>query len=438
MILKELGLISMGHCWRGVLSMPSMSLERIDNDASDWGRESSRWLGRFAIEAVIRRGRGFHLYSCRDETGHACVVVVGAPRAEPLEVQKCLGRMAEAHRLLRHSHIPNVRQCHATSDGTAYLVFDCDAVMDMEAVMGGGLLNKVEYGHAIAFCLVVVSALSVAHAVTDPTTGGPLCRGSLAPANILVSATGKLWLLGFGHDPTTTDERGELVVDPHSVFLAPEVAAGGAPTPASDVYALAAFLRSFIGFAKLPDALVEAFSGGAGAEEIMAFVQKENEQIFAAPPRERLATLAEQIDLYAALWARLGIVSDPQGLAAFLMAAQRPSPSHPRVAPTLTVAADGSWFVPPTFPGARIPPRLRGLLCGLVSKRETAPGGHMDLEQLVAAGWPGEKIIPEAARNRGSSRRMARFPCFGRILINDSKRTSRLSEIQSAPQISAC
>jgi hypothetical protein len=362
--------------------------------------EPIRWLGRFIPQGIIRRGNGFHLHACRDEDGSPCVVIVGAPRADTVLAQKALARLAEAHRLIVHPTIPRVRQCETTEDGTAYLVLDCDAIMDMETALGSGLVNKVEYGHAIAFIFFIANALAAAHAVIDPTTGRPFCKGMLAPANVLVGPSGNLWLIGFGHDVTTTDEHGRLAADLHGVFLAPEVAAGGDPTPSSDVFTLSTFLRAFIGFTKLPDALLQAFNGIDSAPEVMALVQAENEQILAAAPHARLASVQEQVRLYTLLWEQLGVASDPEGMAASFVAVQRAGPSHPSAALALTVALDAAWFVPPMLPGARVPPRLRGLLQCLVLKRETSQGAFVDIGSLTEAGWPGERILPEAAKNR--------------------------------------
>ena len=71
----------------------------------------------------------------------------------------------------------------------------------------------------------------------------------------------------------------------------------------------------------------------------------------------------------------------------------------PSVAP-LRLSAHGA--VPPDGPAIDLErrPTLRRVLDGLVLRRRTAPGQPMDLEALLAAGWPGERVQPQAAANR--------------------------------------
>jgi hypothetical protein len=40
------------------------------------------------------------------------------------------------------------------------------------------------------------------------------------------------------------------------------------------------------------------------------------------------------------------------------------------------------------------------LLLRLIERRRTAPGRGLSLAELQEAGWPGERILPQAASNR--------------------------------------
>ncbi len=67
----------------------------------------------------------------------------------------------------------------------------------------------------------------------------------------------------------------------------------------------------------------------------------------------------------------------------------------------LRIAADGAWFE--GYKGkvdltTRI--SLRRILVALAKASETAPGSLMTAPELIAAGWPGERILPSAARGR--------------------------------------
>ena len=71
-------------------------------------------------------------------------------------------------------------------------------------------------------------------------------------------------------------------------------------------------------------------------------------------------------------------------------------------APRLTVDEEGRWFEPPR--GARIAchrrPIMRRMLVALVQKRIREPGRALGMAELLDAGWPGERILPNAAKRR--------------------------------------
>jgi hypothetical protein len=66
------------------------------------------------------------------------------------------------------------------------------------------------------------------------------------------------------------------------------------------------------------------------------------------------------------------------------------------------VDAEGEWFESPS--GERVDcshrPVLSRLLAHLVRERFASPGRAVRSAELVASGWPGERILPSAARNR--------------------------------------
>ncbi|MBI1945789.1 MAG: AAA family ATPase [Deltaproteobacteria bacterium] len=78
---------------------------------------------------------------------------------------------------------------------------------------------------------------------------------------------------------------------------------------------------------------------------------------------------------------------------------QVPSLSAPN---TLAVGADASFFITPAGSRADLSRQRapRRLLARLLEQRVAAPGEPLTVEALVAAGWPGERIIPRAAANR--------------------------------------
>lgn len=75
----------------------------------------------------------------------------------------------------------------------------------------------------------------------------------------------------------------------------------------------------------------------------------------------------------------------------------------PEAAPdVLHVGPGATWFQPPGAERQDIGRRrsLRALLDALVRQRQTAPDSPLSVDELLAAGWPGEKVLPFAGRNR--------------------------------------
>ncbi|MCB9764759.1 MAG: tetratricopeptide repeat protein [Alphaproteobacteria bacterium] len=66
------------------------------------------------------------------------------------------------------------------------------------------------------------------------------------------------------------------------------------------------------------------------------------------------------------------------------------------------VAADGAWFAPPG--GARVSlarrPTLQPILAALLEARLAQPGEPLPQDALLEVGWPGERVVPRAARSR--------------------------------------
>ncbi|MGD0529046.1 MAG: tetratricopeptide repeat protein [Polyangiaceae bacterium] len=89
--------------------------------------------------------------------------------------------------------------------------------------------------------------------------------------------------------------------------------------------------------------------------------------------------------------------ADSMPSSAFL---EGPPPNAP--ADALVVCANGRWFRTPhggVVSIARWRP-LQRLLERLAERREIAPGEPLPVEALVAAGWPGERMLPKAGATR--------------------------------------
>ncbi|MEZ4240343.1 MAG: hypothetical protein R3F59_30160 [Myxococcota bacterium] len=97
------------------------------------------------------------------------------------------------------------------------------------------------------------------------------------------------------------------------------------------------------------------------------------------------------------------------------LAASPPPPNHPdavaagrmvaalveRVAAAALVAGDDRLTLPDgTVVDLARRPTLRRVAARLVEQRLAAPGVALPLDAVLAAGWPGERILPEAGANR--------------------------------------
>lgn len=72
------------------------------------------------------------------------------------------------------------------------------------------------------------------------------------------------------------------------------------------------------------------------------------------------------------------------------------------VSRALVVAEDGTWFRTPGGERVDLATRdaLRRIVAVLARRRQDAPGDPMPIEEIQQAGWPGERILAEAAGNR--------------------------------------
>lgn len=70
--------------------------------------------------------------------------------------------------------------------------------------------------------------------------------------------------------------------------------------------------------------------------------------------------------------------------------------------PALIVGPEARWFEVPGGDRQDLKRRkaLRLILASLVDRHRDNPGAGLDLESLLAAGWPGERVVPTAGANR--------------------------------------
>lgn len=368
--------------------------------------ENKAFLERYRQLMPIRARESFHLVSAETDDGPA-VLVLASPRADRTLAREKLELLASAHASIEHPAIPRTRR--ADTVGDEFVVeLACDGIADGEDVLRArsDLDSRVPYPVADGVITYMREALQAGHAASHHL-------GRICYANMLYSAAGRVSLIGFGYNVLTLRETG-TVVGSSTVFQAPEVAAGGAPSPVGDYVALLLLMRSLTTHVELVEGLIRVMRGVVEARdfEILKHLRWFEKHIFAAMPQER-PTLDEATAVAARLRELLGVklvaeereayFRDLIARAGLNSTGDPPEEAVPesQTSPSLDVASDGSWF---RLEGQKreLGPRrpLRRVFAALIEQRLRKPGTALSVWEVLAAGWPGEEPMYEAALNR--------------------------------------
>jgi hypothetical protein len=359
------------------------------------------WLGRYRRVLPIRARDSFHLLSAETDDGPS-VVVVASPHAEAAQARRRLEAFAAAHSDIRHPAVPRTRRAEVV-DGTFVVELACDAALDGEELLRvrSDVAARIPYAIADGHITYLRQVLQVAHAAG-------YCLGRICYANMLFSLDGRAYLVGFGYNVVALRETG-TVVGSSTVFQAPEVVAGADPSPIGDYVALLALMRSLTTHVEMLDALVRVMRGVVEARdfEVLRHLRWFETHVYAALPQER-ATIEEATAVAARIRELLGVTLDQSERDTYfrdLIAradAGTPVESGARRTHELVVASDGSWFLGLDGVKRQLGPRraLRRVFSALVEKRLREPGRTLSVWDVLAAGWPGEEPIYEAALNR--------------------------------------
>lgn len=272
-----------------------------------------------------------------------------APDPDPDNLERFLREQRAMGRLSGHPNIVNVLQSGTTASGRPYLVMQYHPrdSLDTRIRRGGPLpwREVLTVGVKLAGALETAHRLGVAHR-------------DVKPANILLTDFGEPQLTDFGIARVRggfETATGEVTGSP--AYTAPEVLTGRTPTPASDVYSLAATLFcALTGHA--------AFERRSGERVVSQFVRVTTEPIpdlrvegvpadlcaaieeaMAVDPQSRPATAADFGERLRTVQAACGLPVDELAVAGEAPATQ------PVAAPDVTVAA--------ALSGARRRARLR-------------------------------------------------------------------------------
>ncbi len=189
-----------------------------------------------------------------------------------------------------HAGLPVVREDFFEGD---------EYVVAMDWVDGTDLAKLVDERGAPGLppSSVMTYLAQVAEALTHlHTHDPPVVHGDIKPANLVLAQTGRIVLVDFGvsSSPTSASRRSGT-----PGFLAPEVASGGAPTRASDVYALAATAHALLtGEAPSGDRSSFDLIDSAYASAIEAAIRRG----LATDPAARPASAGELVERLRAGW----------------------------------------------------------------------------------------------------------------------------------------
>jgi hypothetical protein len=327
---------------------------------------------------------------CVDDEVPERVLFVALADADPEEAERRLQILAAAHTRAAGGAIPDVQQL-GSRDGRPFIAFACPAVTDfthvLSAVERSG--SRASYAQAITFIDLIMSTLARVHELG-------LSMGALSTSNVFADASGGLHLIGIGDNVLAFDGEGTPLRLP-DVCVAPDVAAGAAHSAGADLYAVTLLCRRLIPHVAFPPAAERVLQGTFTAEdhELGQLFAWSSLAILASHPARR-PSFADALEKEHRAWQLLGATPDQPGFAELTRRHLRGPNVELIVDEEVTRVRLGST---PSLPlGSRR--ALRRILSALIDQHRRRPGVAISVSELVAAGWPGESLIFEAAANR--------------------------------------
>ncbi len=157
----------------------------------------------------------------------------------------------------RHDHVIRLRAVETDGAAAPVLVLDHAAGGSLAALLARR--GRLEPGEVVTVAAPLAEALAEAHS-------RGLVHGDVTPGNVLFDAGGRPLLADLGVARLVGEQPG--VVESTADYLDPAVAAGGGPTPATDVHALAAVCHHMLTGAPpyAGDSLVQVLRAAAAGE----------------------------------------------------------------------------------------------------------------------------------------------------------------------------
>jgi pimeloyl-ACP methyl ester carboxylesterase/predicted Ser/Thr protein kinase len=205
---------------RGVESAPLAAAE-----------PGARWKERYEPLEMIGEGSQGQVYRAMDHQ-HERVVALKVRAVGSAEERDAL--LSEARILLGlrpHQGVPLVRDDFFLDDRYV-IVMDWIDGINLADVLEQRGDPGLATGTVVAYLAQVAAALDHLHSHSPP-----IVHGDVKPANCVLTADGRVVLVDFGISSWGGERR---VGSGTRGYLAPEVAAGDLPTPAADIFGLAA------------------------------------------------------------------------------------------------------------------------------------------------------------------------------------------------------
>ncbi len=315
-----------------------------------------------------------------------------------------LDALDRAHRDPMHEAIaPSLERWR--DDAVSAVIFGVPAVVDLEGAVRLGSERGVKLRHAEADGLIITlrDALRSSAAATD-RTASDRHLGTLSLSNVVLAADGRFWIIGLGHNVMVHDAQGRL--SPRGRFFhAPEIALGVAPSEQSDFVSLLIMLRALLGFVDIHRSIVNAIAGNTLREdfEIVERILWIERCVIHAVPTER-PSIDETIAVSDRIRALIGVRPDVRAFVARMgdLLGGTAAIEPPRERPVLRIDSNGRWLERGRAPRVDLSRRtvLGRMAVVLGRARIETPGRLLDVGELTAACWPGERIVRAAAANR--------------------------------------
>ncbi|MGW5105919.1 protein kinase domain-containing protein [Nocardia sp. NPDC004123] len=187
----------------------------------------------------IGRGGFGIVYRCRQRSLDRIVAVkIHTANVDPGNLERFLREQRAMGQLSGHPNIVYINQVGVTGGGYPYIA--------MQYYPGGSLEQRIRRTGALGWRVSLSLGAPLAGALESAHRHGIIHR-DIKPANILLAECDVPKLADFGIARVTGDfETSQNVIVGSPAYMAPEVLAGAPPTPAADVYSLAATLFTAI------------------------------------------------------------------------------------------------------------------------------------------------------------------------------------------------